>query len=331
MTITSGACNTLGFLLKNPSVIHTVDINPSQARVLALKTTAMTRLDHAAFIAFMGLVPADDRLQTYASLRSDLGPVDAAYWDERRAILRSGLLLAGRYDNFVRLVGRYIRLTHGRRRIDALLDAAGLDEQRAAFDRYWESRRTGSVFGLFYNKRVLARMGLEPDYFGFDDGSSSFADSFRRKFRAVMREVPAAGNYFAHIYLRGRYRSSDEAPEYLQAKHYETIRARLGRIKIHTGDAKVWLASMPAGTFDAFGLSNICELMSPADTRRMFEEVLRTARPGARLSFRNLVIPREVPDDLQDRIRLDAELSRGLKAADRSFVYSKVAAYRIVP
>ncbi|MBP1659208.1 MAG: hypothetical protein H6P95_400, partial [Candidatus Aminicenantes bacterium] len=56
----------------------------------------------------------------------------------------------------------------------------------------------------------------------------------------------------------------------------------------------------------------------------------RTARPGARLSFRNLIIPRDVPEDLRDKIRKDEALSRRMKDSDRSFVYSKVAAYEVL-
>ena len=41
MTITSGACNTLSFLLADPQSIHAVDINSSQSYVLELKMAAI--------------------------------------------------------------------------------------------------------------------------------------------------------------------------------------------------------------------------------------------------------------------------------------------------
>ena len=227
-------------------------------------------------------------------------------------------------------MSRYVRFGHGRKRVDGLLAANGPDEQRAFYDRYWDNLRTRLVFVLFYNKRTLARMGLQPDYFRFDDGSHSFAESFRRKFRKVCHDVPLRGNYFVHIYLQGRYRSLDEVPDYLREESYGTIRGRLDRVRVVTADAKEWLARQPEASIDAFALSNICELMDLADTRRTFLEVLRTARPGARVSFRNLIIPRDVPEDLRASIRKDEELSRRMKDSDRSFVYSKVAAYEVI-
>ena len=55
-----------------------------------------------------------------------------------------------------------------------------------------------------------------------------------------------------------------------------------------------------------------------------------SAKPGARIIFRNLMIPREVPADLQDKIKKDESLSKQIQFEDRSFVYGKVAAYSVL-
>jgi S-adenosylmethionine-diacylglycerol 3-amino-3-carboxypropyl transferase len=86
---------------------------------------------------------------------------------------------------------------------------------------------------------------------------------------------------------------------------------------------------MPDNSLNCFSLSNICELMSLDDTLKLFKEVYRTGIPDARICFRNLVIPREVPECLIDRIIRDKKLSEEIFNKDRSFVYSKVAAYRL--
>jgi S-adenosylmethionine-diacylglycerol 3-amino-3-carboxypropyl transferase len=67
--------------------------------------------------------------------------------------------------------------------------------------------------------------------------------------------------------------------------------------------------------------------MSLEETELTFEEVARTARPGARLCFRNLIVPREVQKSLASKIRLREDCSRRLLEQDRSFVYSRVQAY----
>jgi S-adenosylmethionine-diacylglycerol 3-amino-3-carboxypropyl transferase len=329
ITITSGACNTLGFLLFDPRVVHTIDINPSQSFLLELKMAAMKRLEYPEFVRFLGLTPGDDRLEVYDRLRNDLSPNAAVFWDAHRKILQDGFLFRGRYDHFVKLVGKLTRYIQGKERVDRLFDDRDLQGQRAFYDRYWDIKRTRLIFHLFYNKPILAKIGLKADYFHFDDGSSSFAESFQRKFRNVACDVPIQGNYFLHAYLKGKYRSLEEVPAYLKEENFPVIRKRLDRIRIHTDDAKKWLATMPDNSLGCFALSNICELMSLEDTRKLFQAVLRTAKPEARICFRNLILPREVPEELRRNIRKDEMLSKDMMATDRSFVYSKVAAYTV--
>jgi S-adenosylmethionine-diacylglycerol 3-amino-3-carboxypropyl transferase len=105
------------------------------------------------------------------------------------------------------------------------------------------------------------------------------------------------------------------------------VRERLERIEIVTAPAQEWLANRPDASVDCFSLSNICELMSQEETGRMFAEVARSARCGARICFRNLIVPRSVPESLQGKIQLQEQLSRQLLAQDRSFVYSRVQAF----
>jgi S-adenosylmethionine-diacylglycerol 3-amino-3-carboxypropyl transferase len=106
------------------------------------------------------------------------------------------------------------------------------------------------------------------------------------------------------------------------------IKQGLNRIAIVTADLKVWLAGRPENSLDRASLSNICELMNPAETARTFEQVARTVRPGARICFRNLMIPREVPENLRAKIQLLESESRQLLEQDRSFAYSRVHAYQ---
>ena len=69
--------------------------------------------------------------------------------------------------------------------------------------------------------------------------------------------------------------------------------------------------------------------MDDADTSKLFNEVIRTGKPNAKLIFRNLMIPREVPENLRSQIIKDEDLSSWIRFNDRSFVYGKVAAYML--
>ncbi|MDV3308809.1 MAG: BtaA family protein [Cyclobacteriaceae bacterium] len=327
--ITSGGCNVLGFLLFNPRIIYSIDINPMQSYILELKIAAIKGLTFHEFVEFSGLRACTDRMNYYQAIKNNLSPDAAAYWDSNKEFIARGFIMSGKYERFIRFAGKFISLLQGRRRVSGLFDRKDGHTQEEYFDEVWNTKRFQWIFKILFNKQVLARRGLVADYFHFDDGSRSFAESFYNRSRKALRDIPIEGNYFLSLYLLGRYRNEWETPPYLQPQNYDTIKERIDRIRVITADAQSWIQDVPPGSIDCFALSNICELMSEAETHRLFSGVLRAASDNARVSFRNLIIPREVPDDLASHIVKDDELSKSIYFNDRSFVYGKVAAYRV--
>lgn len=327
MTVTSGACNTLTLLLEDPGKIFAVDINPSQSWLLELKRAAIRHLDHGNLRGFLGMTPSEDRLKTYGRLSSELTLPARQYWNSHSEAIRSGIIHAGKYESFIRLFSRALRVMQGKKRIDGLYLSDTLDKQKAYFDTTWNTVQWRLIFKLLVSKRLLARRGLTADYFKFDDGSTSFSESFFRRTRHVMCDIAIQPNYFLAQYLMARYRSEDAVPAYLQKDNLQVVRDRLDRIEIVTAPAQIWMSEQPEASLDALSLSNICELMSVDETGRLFAEVARVGRPGARICFRNLIVTRDVPENLKGRIVLQEQLSRQLLAEDRSFVYSRVQAF----
>jgi S-adenosylmethionine-diacylglycerol 3-amino-3-carboxypropyl transferase len=328
-TVTSGACNTLTLLLEDPGKVYAVDINPTQSYLLELKRAAVRHLEYDELRAFLGLAPSGGRLQIFRRLRGDLSQAALRYWTGKTEALRKGVVHAGKYESFVRLFSRFVGLIQGKKRIEGLSRCETLEQQQDYFDRKWNTVQWRLLFKLLANKWVLARRGLTADYFKFDDGSSSFSESFLHRARRALRDIPIESNYFLAQYLLARYFNEESVPTYLRRENLPIVKQRLERIEIVTSDAQSWLGRQPDSCIDAFSLSNICELMSPDETGRLFAEVTRSARAGARICFRNLIVPRGIPESLQSKIRLQEKLSRDLTAQDRSFVYSRVQAFVI--
>jgi S-adenosylmethionine-diacylglycerol 3-amino-3-carboxypropyl transferase len=329
VTIGSGGCNTFALLLEDPGRIFAVDINPCQSHLVELKRAAIRHLDFDDLYGFLGLKPTKNRADMFHSLKSELSAPAVTYWRSRLKAIEDGVVYQGRHEQFLRHFRKLLRLTQGNKRIDELFKCRSPEEQRDYFDRVWNTVQWRALFQLLFNRHVLARRGLSADYFKFDDGSASFADCFFQRSKRALRDIPIATSYFLAQYLIGQYTSLDSTPAYLQKEHSAAIRQRLNRIEIVTADLKIWLAGRPENCVDRASLSNICELMNPAETARTFEQVARTARPGARICFRNLMIPREVPEKLRETIQLQEPESRDLLQRDRSFVYSPVQAYLV--
>jgi S-adenosylmethionine-diacylglycerol 3-amino-3-carboxypropyl transferase len=327
LAITSGGCNVLGFLLFDPEVIYSIDINPAQSYLLELKIAAIKSMDFEEFISFSGLHPCPSRLVLFEKLKPCLSEAALEFWSWQRKLIAKGFIMNGKFEWFIWFAGKFLKLLQGKKKVLGLFSEKSRKEQEVYFDDVWNTKRFHYMFKILFNKRMLAKKGLVADYFHFDDGSRSFAESFYNRSKKAFRNLPIKGNYFLSLYLLGKYNNDREVPAYLKRENYEHIKSRIDRIKIHTGEAQEWLDSMPDRSIDCFALSNICELMSERDTNRLFSAVSRTARTHARIIFRNLMIPREPSPELQTRIIKDEALSRWLYDNDRSFVYGKVMAY----
>lgn len=327
--ITSGGCNVLGFLLHDPKIIYSVDINPAQSYLLELKIAAIKEFEFKEFTAFAGLTDCNNRIELYSKLKYLLSSDAATFWDIQTRIIEQGIIMNGKYERFIKRAGKFISILQGRKRVLDLFEKKTKAEQAAYFDNVWNTKRFKYLFKILFNKRMLARRGLVVDYFTFDDGSKSFADSFYNRSKKAFRDIPIENNYFLSLYLLGKFRNPEEVPVYLREENYGIIKSRVDRIKIITNEAQQWIDTMPDHSIDCFALSNICELMSEEETHTLFTAVDRTAKEGARIIFRNLMIPREIPNDLQASIKKDESLSRKLYENDRSFVYGKVAAYTV--
>ncbi len=327
--ITSGGCNCLGFLRFNPSAIYCVDINPAQNYLMALKKAAFKELDYETCIAFMGLTKCNYRMKIFSTLQKHLSDEALRFWNQNTSVIAKGVIMNGRYEKFVKIAGRLLRLLQGSKKVQTFFSLSSVNEQKEFYEKHWDNKKWRWIFNTMFNKKRLAKKGLVSDYFHFDDGSSSFSESFYKRASHVMKDIPVNTNYFIALYFLGHYLDDVHIPEYLKPENFLIIKNNIDKIHPVSADSKYWLLQQPAEMFDAFALSNICELMDDTDTHKLFSEVIRTAKPGARMIFRNLMIAREVPDDLRSAIIKDEQVSKQIQFEDRSFVYGKVAAYNI--
>jgi S-adenosylmethionine-diacylglycerol 3-amino-3-carboxypropyl transferase len=97
------------------------------------------------------------------------------------------------------------------------------------------------------------------------------------------------------------------------------------RLTLADGPLTSYLRGCPDGSLAGFSLSNICEWMAPAEIDELFGEIVRTARPGARLCFRNFLGWNEVPGRWRDQVREDTGLGERLIQQDRSMLQCRIA------
>lgn len=326
-TVCSGACNTFAFLLDDPSYVLAFDYNPTQVWVLEFKAACFMRLEHGEMLALIGVRDCNDRRRLLDAILPAMSESARDYWKQQRWLIEDGLLNGGRYERFVRVFGSLLRFIQGRRRVEGLFRERDRDERAEFYLKEWDNWRWRLLFRVFFNKTVMTRRGLTPDYFYFDDGSQSFAESFARRTKQVITDLPVHDNYFLAQYVGNCYLGEDRLPEYLRSENFDTVRERVDRLEMKIGDVRNVFDDIASATFDAICLTNVFELMSEQEMRIVLPKVARVLKPGGRMTLRNLMIPRSVPPDLADVLVHDPVRSGELHRQDRSFVYRSFQVY----
>ena len=318
LCITASGARPLELLLGDPESVVAVDFNATQNPLLELKMAAYCTLDYAAFAAFIGLRPGDaaGRRDTYVRLASQLSPPARIYWDAQASKLAHGILYCGRWESFMRL---FARLTFSRRDLLRRLFACQtLPEQAELWRREWDNGVwrgfLGAISQRWLWRYVLREPGVVNVPADFDVAGYLHARFAHVAQTRLFRDTP-----YLSLMLRGSYDPAGGLPLHLAPEHYETIRARLGRITVLTQDLALLLEEPESrGAYDAFSVSDFSSYASPAFHERIWRGMEQSARPGARVCERQFLVKHQT---LNSGHRDDA-LERKLAETDGAFIYS---------
>lgn len=320
--ITSGGCNVLAFLLDGPDKVVALDVNPHQNHLLELKMAAFRALTHDETLGFLGVRPLAGRVRLYrGKLRPFLSPEAARFWDGRPGSIARGIVHAGRYERYMRLLRRTVVAGPSRRRLVRRLFET---EDPAVREKLYREKWLGPYWTLLTEVMLSKRLNtllFDKAFFAYLDRDFSFGRHFAAKAERALTRLPARENSFLSYILRGRFGEGEGLPLYLRRENYQTVRERLDRIEIVTASCGDYFAGLPDGSISKFDFSNIFEWMSPDAYAALLRETVRVARDKAVLTYRNLLVPRERPPFLSGVLRTRRDLARPLLEADLSFIY----------
>lgn len=336
VAIASGGCNVLSYLSAAPVEITAVDLNPAHVALNKLKLAALTHLpDYAAFCRFFAEADGRHNVEAYETyLRPHLDATTVKYWDSRDRIgrRRIGYFATNVYRHG--LLGGFIGAGHLLARLHGanprrLLKAKSRNEQRRIFESElaplfkkrhirWLLDRPSALFGL----------GIPPSQFTALKGSeASMADVLHARLERLACDFDFADNYFAWQAFGRRYASggSGPLPPYLQRESFGLVRERAGNVSVVHASFTEHLAQQPAASVDAYVLLDAQDWMTDEQLNALWSEIVRTARPGARVIFRTAgeetILPGRVADAILARFDYDRDTCRKWTEKDRSSIY----------
>lgn len=320
-SITSGGCNALTFLLDDPQKVIALDISPYQSYLLDLKIAVFKTLDYDELLEFVGARHSDRRADLYQRIRAELTDESKEYWDQQGGKIQAGIIHCGRYEKYMRLLRVWVRRLIGPSTIRRFFETESSSARVSLFHETWEN-----VWWWILTRVLLSRATMtllfDQAFFRYIDESFSFGRHFAQKVKHALTELPMKENYFLSYILLGNYYSDDHLPVYLRKENFEIIRSRLSRIVVLTDSCEHYFASLPDNSISRFNFSNIFEWMSAEAYEQLLRAAIRVAKDNAILVYRNLLVFRERPAVLSDRIRPLRALASELLSKDLSFIYS---------
>jgi S-adenosylmethionine-diacylglycerol 3-amino-3-carboxypropyl transferase len=302
LSITSGGCNALDYLLDDPARIDCIDVNPWQNALLELKLVALQVLPYADFFQIFASGRHSDFKNLYSRfLRPELSHPARVYWDENQHFFdakngRGSFYFYGTTGDVAFYIGRALRIfrpdTH--RKLMQLMDAQSLSDQRALYAEIEPAFWNVFTRWLMRQPTLLTLLGVpraQRDLIEkqFPGGLSQYV---QEKLRYVFTQIPVSENYFWRVYLTGEYTATC-CPNYLKAGHYQTLRKRANRLHWHTNTISGFLQQCHKHgmtSFSHYVLLDHQDWMAseaPAALEQEWRLILSKAAPAAKVLMRS--------------------------------------------
>src|SRR6185369_9655062 len=123
-------------------------------------------------LELIGSRPSQRRDALYRRCRSQLSVPVRAFWDAQPDEIARGIGGAGKFERyFATFRNRVLPLVHSRRQVERLLRGGTREEREAFYNDEWDTWRWQAMFRLFFSRFVMGRMGRDPSFFRYVEGS----------------------------------------------------------------------------------------------------------------------------------------------------------------
>lgn len=335
LSIASAGDNALALLTRNPATVYALDLNPVQICCLELRVAAYRTLTHGELLTLVGSLPptpddAKHRADLYQRCRPQLSSDTQRFWDAHPAEIAEGIGSAGKFERYFTLFReKVLPLVHNRSRVTRLLQGGGTESDRVTFyEREWNNLRWKLLFRVFFSRFTMGRLGRDPAFFKYVEGSVS--DRILARTRHALTYLDPAQNPYLQWILTGHHTTA--LPCALRPENFERIRANLDRLEWHCRPLEDFLAEVGATrSIDRFNLSDIFEYMSPEAYETLLRHLIKASRPGARLAYWNMLAPRTRPESLAHLLQPLKDESARLHREDKAFFYSRFVVEEVLP
>jgi S-adenosylmethionine-diacylglycerol 3-amino-3-carboxypropyl transferase len=332
LTISSGGCNALNYLVESPQNVTAVDLNRHHIFLLNLKKTAIENLDYEDFFAFFGVGKTDKANEIYQkNLRPNLDEATRNFWDKKIYIFnKGGLYEHSRNGYFLRFFHRFANLIGCQP--DKVLDAKTPAEQAELYDKY-----INPFFDTTFIKIVgklpitMFGLGIPPQQYvelkkDLAEGGSVI-DIYRKRAKKLAVDYPIDKNYFAWQAFSRKYdtHARKAIPEYLKEEKFATLKANINRLNTDIGSVTDKIKLSPKDNFNRFVFLDAQDWMNAEVMTDLWQAIADFGEKGSRIIFRTAgassPIEANLPNNLSEKFVYEEDFSLELFKQDRASIY----------
>lgn len=334
--IASGGCNVLSYVTAQDVRVTALDLNPAHVALNKLKLAIVQHApDYETFARFFVSAADAETAEIYDILLAPkLDAATRAYWEGRDMLGRRRISYFARRFYRQGLLGSFITMGHWVSRLHGrnparVLNAKTREDQERIFNEElaplfdmrhmrWLMDKPASLFGL----------GIPPSQFDALKGDAPhMAEVLKARLARLAHGFDLKDNYFAWQAFGRGYKASGDGPlpPYLERANWETLKGRAGNVGVVHASFSEHLASLGGPAYDAYVLLDAQDWMTDGQLTTLWTEIVRTAKPGARVIFRTAgeetILPGRVPNAILGRFTYDPAQSRVFTERDRSSIY----------
>lgn len=319
LCVTGSGDRPLHLLLKDCREVVAIDANSIQNHLLSLKICAMQQFDFEQYISFLGVVSSSSRKMQLQKLLPLLDDKSAQYWKQNAHQVSRGILYQGAMEKYTRAMPILARMIQGKS-VKRLFNFDHIEEQSQFIDHTWDKMLWRKCFDMILSPKISRLLIRDPGLYAHVDDSIRPGNHLYRQMNNCLKRHLAKDNYLVSFFLRGKV-TERASPAYLKEDGVQSIRPRLEKISIKTGNLIHYLETCPEKSFDAFSLSDVASYITKSEFDKLLRGVKRAAKPGARFCFREFLSRRQIPVDLEPHFKRNPALEQKLQDDDRCFVY----------
>ena len=352
LTISSGGCNALNYLIESPQTVTAVDLNRHHIHLLNLKLAALKHLPgFDDFFEFFGNGHGPRTGSNYIRhIRPQLDKDTRDFWESNSLL---GSLLYGDRISFFRDSGLYDHSRNGYFlkffqafarisgcKTDEVLNAETEEQQSELYRRHVDPFFDSPVIKAIGKLPVtMFGLGIPPQQYKElikeTNGDKSIIDVYRERVRRLACDFPIDENYFAWQAFARKYDTEHRKaiPDYLKKGNFEILRSNAERLVAKVGSATDEIRNSEPGAFNRFVFLDAQDWMNAAQMTELWKAIAEKAPTGSRIIFRTAgaasPLDENLPAKLLSKFRYESETSERLYLRDRSSIYGGFHLYTL--